>query len=336
MPHEIEQFANGEAAFVTARQSAWHQLGTVLEETFTAEQAMQHAHLGGWNVRKVPLTATVGEQNLVVPDKYATVRDHPIDGTPNVLGVVGSWYEVIQNEEHAELLNTLVDESGAHFETAGSLRGGREVFVTMKLPKTIKVGGVDDIDVYIAALNSHDGSSTFRLLVTPIRIVCANTQAAALRNNKASYSIRHTTSATKNIQLAREALQMTFDYLDDFSAEAERMINATMREVDFVNKARKLIPMRGTAKTARAEKAYGEKISLLRDLYTSSGTNEAIRGTRWAGYQAITEYLDHFSPVRGENRLGLGGVADVRAEKVLTKASFRALKERAFAAFAAN
>ena len=27
-----------------------------------------------------------------------------------------------QNEQHCELLNLLVDEAGAHFETAGSLR----------------------------------------------------------------------------------------------------------------------------------------------------------------------------------------------------------------------
>jgi len=29
----------------------------------------------------------------------------------------------IQNEEHTELLNQLLDQSGTHFKTAGSLRG---------------------------------------------------------------------------------------------------------------------------------------------------------------------------------------------------------------------
>lgn len=41
-------------------------------------------------------------------------------GIPDVLGVVGKGYRPIQNAEHADLLSTLVDESGAHFETAGS------------------------------------------------------------------------------------------------------------------------------------------------------------------------------------------------------------------------
>ncbi len=47
-------------------------------------------------------------------------------------------------------------------------------------------GTQDRTELYLAALNSHDGSSKFTFLVTPIRIVCANTQSAALRDAKAN------------------------------------------------------------------------------------------------------------------------------------------------------
>ena len=141
MSHEIETFADGTAAFVCAREDAWHRLGVVTRDCLTAEQVMTTARLGGWNVRTVPLSATDltddGVTTLAVSDHYATVRTHPVTGRPDVLGVVGSGYTVVQNEEHCELLNLLVDEAGAHFETAGSLRGGRETFVTMKLPHTL-------------------------------------------------------------------------------------------------------------------------------------------------------------------------------------------------------
>ena len=63
--------------------------------------------------------------------------------------------------ESCALLNALTDESGAHFETAGALRGGREIFVTMKLPKSMtfdgRDGSEDRTDFFLAALNSHDG-----------------------------------------------------------------------------------------------------------------------------------------------------------------------------------
>ncbi|MEU9713878.1 DUF932 domain-containing protein [Streptomyces sp. NPDC047976] len=92
----------------------------------------------------------------------------------------------VQDEEHAEFLNHLVDESGAHFETAGSLRGGRQVFLTMKLSRSMTTGRSDAVDLYIAAFNSHDGSSAFRTVVTPVRVMYANTLRAALRDGRSS------------------------------------------------------------------------------------------------------------------------------------------------------
>jgi len=37
------------------------------------------------------------------------VRTNPATGRPDVLGVVGAGYQVVQNEAHAEVLNAVVD-----------------------------------------------------------------------------------------------------------------------------------------------------------------------------------------------------------------------------------
>ncbi len=55
--------------------------------------------------------------------------------------VIGSKYEPVQNEESSTPLDALTEESGADFETAGALRGGRETFVTMKLPMSMSSEG---------------------------------------------------------------------------------------------------------------------------------------------------------------------------------------------------
>ena len=52
---------------------------------------------------------------------------------------------------------------------------------------SLTVGGTDRVDLNIAALNSHDGASAFRILVTPVPVVCANTQSAALSNHESSF-----------------------------------------------------------------------------------------------------------------------------------------------------
>ena len=92
MSHEIETHGT-QAAAVFARKDAWHRLGTtVRDRAFTAEEAMRLGHLGGWNVRKLPLTtAEVSEGGVTaieVPG-FATVRTNPFTGEPEALGVVG-------------------------------------------------------------------------------------------------------------------------------------------------------------------------------------------------------------------------------------------------------
>jgi len=151
MAHELETVANGQTTFVTARVPAWHQLGTVTDDCMTAEDVMAKAFLGGWKVRKIDLqgveTTPGGVSVIECPDRRMTVRTNIFTGQTEYLGIVGTDYGTVQNEEAAEVLNRLVDESGAHFETAGSLRGGRMVFITMKLPTSMRIAGVDDMDL---------------------------------------------------------------------------------------------------------------------------------------------------------------------------------------------
>lgn len=331
MSHELDT-TDGITSFA-AREDAWHRLGTTVGQAMNAEQALELANLGGWNVRKLPLTATepqlgldgVTDSHIEVPNQYATARTNPVNGHTDILGVVGEQYVPVQNEDNVDLLNALVDESGAHFETAGALRGGREVFVTMKFPETMKIGGVDPIGLNIAALNSHDGRSAFRFIVTPVRIVCANTQAAALKGAKASFSARHTRNIRQVVSQAREALDMTFAYQEEFEAEAERMIQTTMTNKQFEDMVGKLWGTTDEESTTKTSTRARNRFETLHGLFTDSYTNKEIRGTAWAGYQAITEYVDHFAPVFARG----GDVLDARAARALSTDADN-LKRRAF------
>ncbi|MDO5504417.1 MAG: DUF932 domain-containing protein [Actinomycetia bacterium] len=332
MTHHIETHGN-RAAAIFARQDAWHRLGTtVAGEAFTAEEAMRLGHLGGWDVRTVPLTATEvteeGVSSIEVPDTFATVRTSPWTGQAEALGVVGNRYQPIQNEEHAEILNRLVDESGAIFDTAGSVRGGRQVFITMRLPQTVKVAGVDEVAMNLAALNSHDGSQAFRILVTPVRVVCANTQAAALRDNAASIAVRHTASAQGRIAAARDALGMTFAYVEEFEREAEAMIQTTLTERQFVATTRSLFGWTEDPTRTQARRQRDREHALL-SLWADAGTQATIRGTAWAATQAVAEYVDHHAPVKTR-----GDKATARAERLLTTDGPARIKASAWREFA--
>ena len=107
MAHELDS-TSGVVSFSDSRTDAWHRLGQSVGHVMTAREALDAAHLSGWNVRKLalqipqePIITDDGVTTpppIAVPDQFATVRDNPIvAGRIDYLGVVGSKYEPVQN-----------------------------------------------------------------------------------------------------------------------------------------------------------------------------------------------------------------------------------------------
>lgn len=291
MSHNIKQ--EGDTAFAAyARKPAWHLLGEVTEDAMTASEVLSLAHLADWDVRKEPITT---ESGLIVPDKYATVMTDPVTGDHRALGVVGEQYIPIQNEEHVAFLDAFVDQSGAHFETGGALGRGEKVFVSMVLPDGIMINGSDPVNLYVGALNYHDGTGSFTMQVTPIRWECQNMINYSLGlKNQPVFKVRHVGAGLQGaVQAAREALGMTFRYLEEFEQEAQRLADTAMT----TDKFEEMVMAEWGVKpnedysnfrsVALAEQKVGEMVSLF-----NGQTNEGIRETAWAGYNSITEYFD--------------------------------------------
>ena len=151
----------------------------------------------------------------------------PSPEPPEPLGIGGGGDHPLRNEEHAELLNHLADVLGATFDTAGQ-PARRSTGVPHHAPtgaperRRQRPGGPE-----------HRGPEQPRRVqrvpgaAHPVRVVCANTQYAALRNHLSSWSIRHTRNAKAAVQAARDTLGLTFAFVEAFEAEAERMINTS-------------------------------------------------------------------------------------------------------------
>lgn len=325
MAHALEQFEDGTTAFFTAREVAWHKLGTVTEGALSAEEALQTAYLN-WEVKKSenPVSVIVPDKNgnfsntsieqgqnnkIIVPDKFMTYRYNPKTSKPEALGVVGSRYTPVQNSEAFSFLNDIADESGAVFETAGSINNGRKVFMTMKMPEGLNVGGIDPINLYLMAWNTHDGTSSFQVMVTPIRVVCQNTLSMAIGTAKSTFSWRHTPKVGNKVQLARETLGITFKYVEEFEKEAEKLLSQAMTDKQFATLIETLVPIDEESDRTRnlAETARGTLMGLWK-----APTQSNIANTKWAAYNTVVEYADWAKPVRSAN-------PDMaRAEKIVT------------------
>jgi len=278
-------------------------LGERVEGTFTAEEAMEKGRLGGWNVRKTPAFAFVDGKKIARPGMYDVVRDNPETGTPQILGKypVSESYSIIQNEDHAAFLNTLVEESGANFELAGSDKNGERVFLSMKMPGHIQIGGVDPIDISLLAINGHAGSMSFTVAAMPVRYACSNVLNSIHSGMSGLIRIRHTSGAQKQmVAQAREALDLSFKYLDTFQEEAERLIQTTLTHSQFEEIIEREFSADEDASAgihARANRKIEDILGLF-DANTQDGVHE----TAWAGYNALTEWADHYSPARGADQ----------------------------------
>jgi Domain of unknown function (DUF932) len=105
--------------------------------------------------------------------------------------------------------------------------------------------------------------------------------------------------AADRVHQAREQLGLTWKYVASFEAQAERMINEVLAEADFRKTCDAIWkPLTDTA-SERSKTITVNRNRVLARLFLDADTNANIRGSRWAGYQAVTEYLDHAAPVHG-------------------------------------
>ncbi len=81
---------------------------------------------------------------------------------------------IVQNHEAFAFIDQLLGSS-INFETAGSLHGGRRVWVLATLPEHVEVGG-DSVRPYVLLMNSHDGWTAVIAATTPIRVVTGEMQ----------------------------------------------------------------------------------------------------------------------------------------------------------------
>lgn len=311
MAHNLN-FNNGKHSFFSVKEKAWHGLGQIVQDYPTSEQAIIYAGLD-YEVIKRPIftydavnateeSAPDGIQipELEIPNFFATVRKD----TDQILGIVGSKYEVVQNLTAFTFFDSLVnDGSGILYETAGALGNGEKIFITAKLPDVIRIGRKDDIEQYIFLTTSHDGSGSIIAAFTPIRIVCNNTLNMALRNHSNAVFIKHTANAEQKLKEAARIIaisQTTGEMLEAMfnqwakvrvnDAEVKKLISLAMSPNAEVFKA---IAEGNNAFefTKQFEDVCGQVFEYAMSAETQQ--METTTGTLFGVYNAVTGYYQN-------------------------------------------
>ncbi|MCO1575609.1 DUF945 domain-containing protein [Crossiella sp. SN42] len=307
------------------RTDPWTRLGTDVRHARSAQEALEMAGLANWNIRPLPMFSFQRSNDQVLnlrnPEHVMLVRDNHA-GEPQYLSTVGRKYGILQNEDQAAVLDVLLSETGASSLTAaGSFDQGRRTFVTMRLPEQVNVGGVDLIDQYLVASSSHDGTAKFRMMITPVRVVCCNQLGVALARQTAEVSIRHNTHAAVDPIEIQSQLRILRGHATSFHRQAERLLDATLTDTQFRDLIAAVWPDNNDGISPRAKQNLEKRNSGLTLLWSTARTQQNIRNTGWAAFNVIAEYLDHLAPARS---------AIDRAYRTLTSTSISRKKQLAY------
>jgi phage/plasmid-like protein (TIGR03299 family) len=292
MAHNLAT-TNGRTAMMFCGEEPWHKLGTKLENPATAAEAIEAAGLN-YQVELVPLFTQDGNQ---VPKRQGVIRAD----NHQVLGTVGQGYTLIQNAECFGFLDAVVADGGLRYHTAGALGQGERTWMLAKLPGSIRVKNTDDItDKFLLLHNSHDGSSALRVHFTPIRVVCQNTLAIAERNGRGQgISIMHKGDLGTKVRQAQEVLGLATRFYDDIQIKIDHLASYFPTHTQLEGFFKTLYPDPAEGKNKRAENVRAEMFRLF-----EQGIGQdipGIRHTAWAALHAVTEYVDHRRPTRGQS-----------------------------------
>ena len=278
--------ANVESMFYT-RTKPWHGLGVKVAEAPTSKEALKVAGLD-WNVVQEPIYTEMEE---VIAGYKANVRD----SDRKVLGVVTDRYKVIQNEEAFSFTDALLGE-GVRYETAGSLNGGKRVWMLARMPHEYIITG-ERISPYLVFTNTHDGSGAVKVALTPIRVVCQNTLNLALSTAKRSWSMIHTGDIKEKLQEAKDTLFMAQTYMDCLGKEFENLRKIKVSDKQVMEYIELLLPLEEYA-TPQQQKNIKRLREDMKMRYFDAPDLQDMGKNAYRFVNAVSDFATHTAPLR--------------------------------------
>lgn len=323
----------------SVREPMWHGEGMVAEDYPESwDQARQWAGLM-WEPEQIPvftkklLTAkqitamrAEGFKFIGAPESFDDPRDDrkwsvgvqvedfqaiARDDTHDVLAVPTTSYETISHKAMGEIIEAVLDADGnVKFETAGSVRDGRQVWALAYLDEPYEVpGDTTQVFPFLALLNAHDGSAACKLTYTDVRVVCWNTWNAAASQGErsgAQFVFRHTGNVNERIEEAKTALAGLREESKGIKSMFEALAQTPVSDEQVKTFTQLFLPSprdRGEFCSDRVHENVEKARNTFARLHDESVTTEGIRGSAYGLLQASTEYLDHVRGFRSRDTL---------------------------------
>lgn len=294
MAHEIGLYDN----VALNRVKAWHGLGQVVSEDMSPSEAYNIAF--PWKVGfPNHQTSHFPGRELVVKESRTLYRLPNNESDPFIeMGTHGLDYVPLQNDVLVEIAYLL--GADVKVESAGSLFNGKKVFMSLR-SETFAVRN-DQIDCYLALMNSHDGSLSLTVLPTSTRVVCNNTLTQAYnaaKKGKKLMTYRHFKSISDIVERIKKDLEV-FNRTNSFKESIEAMASKKLDHKVLLEYWSKAIAI--ASPTLKIDEDQKEIDDILHTITTTMETESLMLGepepTAWLAANAVTNWIQHSEPSR--------------------------------------
>ena len=310
MAHEVEMI-DGVAQMAYAGDKPWHGLGVEVSNDLTPAQMQKKAGLD-WEVEKMPLSFTNRGGKLQSVNKHALVRSHD----SKVMDVIGDDWNPVQNTEAFEFFSEYVLAGDMEMNTAGSLKGGKNVFPLAKVKESFSILGDDQVDSYLLFSNPHEYGKAIDVRFTPIRVVCNNTLTFSLNSTSKNF-VKLNHRSKFDADLVKAQMGLASEKFAQYKDMAEFLSTKRFSVESLMNYYNEVFPHTySKGKEVKVVDDLTKNAKAAMDvLYTQPGANFG-EGTWWQALNSVTYLTDHKMGRNAESRMQSAWFGQNQARKV--------------------
>jgi phage/plasmid-like protein (TIGR03299 family) len=301
MAHQVETMAY-------AGETPWHGLGTRVSNNLSVDEMLVQSGLN-WKVNALPVVGKLASGEEIKSDHKMLVRD--LDNKQ--LTMITDKWNPVQNHEAFNFFREFTDNGSMEMHTAGSLQGGRWVWVLAKVSESFELFGGDKVDSYLLFSNPHIYGRGVEIRFTPTRVVCNNTLTLSL-DASTDNKVRLNHRSTFDADMVKETLGIAKEKMAKYKEMAKFLGSKSYKKEIVAEYMKEVFPGYGKpAHWSEAPKnltdANVAALGLSRNakgaldiLETQPGANYAP-GSWWNAYNACTFMTDHVIGKTQESRL---------------------------------
>ncbi|WP_321935545.1 DUF932 domain-containing protein [Paraburkholderia sp. J8-2] len=292
--HQLTINDLGRAEMAWAGMQPWHGLGQKVRSGASLEE-WQHLAGLNWEVLRRPVRFETEPESSAsslrkLDGHFVLMRSDTHAG----LSVVSKRYRVVQPKQVLEFFRSLVKGAGFEIETAGSLSGGKTVWVLANTGLANDIVNGDRLLAYLLLATSYDGSMATTATFTSTRVVCNNTLRIALsRDASSQVRIRHDEEFDPDV--VKSDLGLMAD--ESWTRFVSRMKSLSAVQMSGVEAGAALAGVlsarqpKGSDVDVTESKGYRKILELFGG--SGRGSNLAgVRNTAWGLVNAVTQFVD--------------------------------------------